>query len=106
MVQERVCCHVLSRPRNTTYAARPVNRELHLSDGGSRRCPAHPGTTLLRVLSTRWQLARRFIDGGMAAGIGDPDVLALVVTRDGTILARAQGDPDDASWAVIAAALS
>jgi hypothetical protein len=85
----------------------------------------------LPVLSTRWQLARRFIDGGMAAGIGDPDVLArtitlytdlaafrrplaiadgrdvhaLVVTRDGTILARAHGDPDDASWAVIAAAL-
>jgi hypothetical protein len=84
------------------------------------------------VLSTRWQLARRFIDGGMAAGIGDPDVLArtitiytdlaafrrplaiadgsdvhaLVVTRDGTILARARGNPDDASWAVIAAALS
>jgi hypothetical protein len=86
----------------------------------------------LPVLSTRWQLARRFIDGGMAAGIGDPDVLArtitlytdlaafrqplaiadgrdvhaLVVTRDGTVLARAQGSPDDASWAVIAAALA
>ena len=68
----------------------------------------------------------------MAAGIGDPDGLArtialytdlaafrrplaiadgrdvhaLVATRDGTILARAQGSPDDASWAVIAAALS
>jgi len=85
----------------------------------------------LPVLSTRWRLARRFIDGGMATGIGDPDVLArtitlytdlpafrrplaiedgsdvhaLVVTRDGTILARASGDPDDASWAVIASAL-
>lgn len=83
------------------------------------------------VLSIRWQLARRFIDGGMVAGIGDPDVLArtitvytdlaafqrplaiadgrdvhaLVVTRDGTILARAHGNPDDASWAVIASAL-
>ena len=86
----------------------------------------------LPILSIRWQLARRFIDGGMVAGIGDPDVLArtitlytdlaafrrplaiadgrdvhaLVVTRDGTILARARGNPDDASWAVIASALS
>jgi hypothetical protein len=34
MVQRRVCCHELSLPRETTYAARPVNTELHLSDGG------------------------------------------------------------------------
>jgi hypothetical protein len=85
----------------------------------------------LPVLSTRWRLARRFIDGGMAAGIRDADVLArtitlytdlpafrrplairdgsdvhaLVVTRDGTILARAHGDPDEASWAAIASVL-
>jgi len=85
----------------------------------------------LPVLSTGWRLARRFIDGGMAAGIRDPDVLArtitiytdlaafrrplairdgsdvhaLVVTRNGAILARAQGDPDDASWAAIASIL-
>ena len=75
---------------------------------------------------------RRFIDGGMTASIGDPDVLArtitvytdvavfqrflaipssdevhaLVVDRDGTILARACGDPDDRSWPAIAAAIS
>jgi hypothetical protein len=84
------------------------------------------------VLSTQWRPVRRFIDGGMTAGIGDPDVLArtitvytnvaafqrslaipdsddvhaLVVTRDGAILARGQGDPDDASWDAIAAVLS
>ncbi|HEX7537411.1 MAG TPA: roadblock/LC7 domain-containing protein [Dermatophilaceae bacterium] len=83
------------------------------------------------VLSTRWRPVRRFIDGGMTAGIGDPDVLArtitvytdvaafqrfvaipgsddvhaLVVDRDGTILARGCGDPDDESWAAIAAGL-
>ena len=74
---------------------------------------------------------RRFIDGGMTASIGDPDILArtvtvytdvaafqrllaipssndvhaLVVDRDGTILARGCGDPDDTSWSVIAAGL-
>ena len=74
---------------------------------------------------------RRFIDGGMTAGIGDPDVLArtitvytdvaafqrllatpssndvhaLVVDRDGTILARGCGDPDDRSLVAIAASL-
>ena len=83
------------------------------------------------LLSTRWELVRRFIDGGMTSGIGDPDVLArtitvytdvaafqralaipssdlvhaLVVDRDGTILARGCGDPDDTSWAAIAAGL-
>jgi len=75
---------------------------------------------------------RRFIDGGMTAGIGDPDVLArtitvytdvgafqralaipgsddvhaLVVRRDGTILARGRGDPTDAQWDAIVAVLS
>ena len=83
------------------------------------------------VLSTHWRPVRRFIDGGMTAGIGDPDVLALTITvytdvgtfqrflsipgsndvaalvvdRDGTILARGCGDPDDESWAAIAAGL-
>jgi len=83
------------------------------------------------VLSSRWRPARRFIDGGMTAGIGDPDVLArtitvytdvtafqrslaipggddvqaLVVTRDGAILARAHGDPHDPSWDAIASVL-
>ncbi len=85
----------------------------------------------LPVLATGWRPVRRFIDGGMSAGIGDPDVLArtitiytdvggfqralaipdgdevhaLVVTRDGTILARGSGDPQDREWAGILAAL-
>jgi hypothetical protein len=67
----------------------------------------------------------------MTSGIGDPDVLArtitvytdvatfqraleipssdevhaLVVTREGLVLARAQGDPDDESWQPVADAL-
>jgi hypothetical protein len=83
------------------------------------------------VLSTQWRPVRRFIDGGMTSGIGDPDVLArtitvytdvgafqrflsipssndvhaLVVDRDGTILARGCGDADGQSWAAIAAGL-
>jgi hypothetical protein len=83
------------------------------------------------VLSNAWRPARRFIDGGMTAGIGDPDVLArtmtvytnvaafqralaipggedvhaLVVRRDGTILARGRGDPDDESWDAIVSVL-
>jgi hypothetical protein len=83
------------------------------------------------VLATAWRPARRFIDGGMTAGIGDPDVLArtitvytnvavfqralaipdgedvhaLVVRRDGTILARGRGDPDEASWEIVASVL-
>ena len=83
------------------------------------------------VLSSQWRPVRRFIDGGMTAGIGDPDVLArtvtvytdvaafqrslvilnsddvhaLVVGRDGAILARGHGDPDDASWAAIVSVL-
>ena len=83
------------------------------------------------VLATGWRPARRFIDGGMTAGIGDPDVLArtitvytdvgafqrslaipgsddvhaLVVSRDGAILARGHGDPTDAEWDAIVAAL-
>jgi len=83
------------------------------------------------VLSSQWRPVRRFIDGGMTSGIGDPDVLArtitvytdagafrsslaipsnadvwaFVVTRDGAIHARAHGDPDDAAWDPVAAAL-
>ena len=85
----------------------------------------------LPILATGWRPVRRFIDGGMTAGIGDPDVLArtitiytdvggfqralgipdgdevhaLVVTRDGTILARGAGDPGDREWDGILAAL-
>ena len=85
----------------------------------------------LPVLATAWRPVRRFIDGGMTSGIGDPDVLArtitiytdvgrfqrslaipdsdevhaLVVTRDGTILARGSGDPQDRDWDDILAGL-
>ena len=84
----------------------------------------------LPVLSWRWRPVRRVIDGGMTAGIGDPDVLArtitvytnvaafqaalaipdsedvhaLVAQPDGTVLAHASGEPDR-GWASIAAAL-
>ncbi len=83
------------------------------------------------VLSTRWRPARRFIDGGMTSGIGDPEVLArtitvytdvgsfqsalgipdsdeveaLVVTRAGTVLARGRGEPTESAWTPLAAAL-
>jgi hypothetical protein len=83
------------------------------------------------VISTGWRPGRRFIDGGMTAGIGDPDVLArtitvytnvaafqrslaipdgedvhaLVVRRDGAILARGHGDPADEQWDAIIAVL-
>lgn len=85
----------------------------------------------LPVLGTKWRPVRRFIDGGMAAGIRDPDVLArtitlytdvgafrrplaipdgddvhaLVVTRAGEVLARAHGEPSDESWARLQDAL-
>lgn len=35
-------------------------------------------------LSRAWRPARRFIDGGMAQGIGDPDVLARTLTAYGS----------------------
>ena len=83
------------------------------------------------VLSTRWKLGRGFIDGGMAASIRVPRVLArtitvytnvstfqkmlgiagsdvvqaCVVTPQGEVLARVPGDPTDAGWQVIAEAL-
>lgn len=84
------------------------------------------------VLSTRWKLGRGFIDGGMAASIRVPRVLArtitvytnvsafqrmlgiagsdvvqaCVVTPRGEVLARVPGDPTDAGWDVIAEALA
>jgi hypothetical protein len=84
------------------------------------------------ALSTQWRPVRRFIDGGMTAGIRDPDVLArtitiytdvrafrrslaipdgedvwaFVVTRDGSIVARGHGDPEAAAWDPVAAALA
>jgi hypothetical protein len=93
--------------------------------------PMPVGVVEVPALSGQWRPVRRFIDGGMTSSIGDPDVLArtitvytdvsafrgslaipssddvwaLVVTRDGSILERAHGDPDDASWEAVAAAL-
>lgn len=85
------------------------------------------------MLRRRWMPARQFIDGGMASGIGDPDinartwtcytdvdaflramqqpeesdtVLASVVQRDGEVLAWARDAPVPASLATIAAALA
>lgn len=39
----------------------------------------------LPVLPGRYQVARRFIDGGMAAGIRDPEVLARTITLYGSV---------------------
>lgn len=39
----------------------------------------------LPVLSGRYKLARRFIDGGMAASIKDPEVLARTITLYGSV---------------------
>lgn len=83
------------------------------------------------VLSTRWKVGRGFIDGGMAANIRIPRVLArtitvytnvsafqkvlgvpdseevqaCVLTPAGEVLARVPGEPTDAAWEVIAEAL-
>ena len=93
--------------------------------------PMHLAVVELPVLSSQWRPVRRFIDGGMTSGIGDPDVLArtitvytdagafrrslgipdnedvwaYVVTRDGAILACSHGEPDDAAWSDIGTAL-
>ena len=83
------------------------------------------------VLSTRWKMGRGFIDGGMAANIriprvlartitvytnvsafqkvlgipGSEEVQACVVTPSGDVLARVPGEPTDAAWEVVAEAL-
>lgn len=83
------------------------------------------------ALSSRWRPVRGWIDGGMATGIGDPDVLARTITvytdvgalrrvlsipddrdvwafvvgDDGTILATATGEPDDVAWSAVSTAL-
>ena len=83
------------------------------------------------VLSSGWKLGRGFIDGGMAANIRIPRVLArtitvytnvgafqrilgitdservqaCVVTPTGDVLARVPGEPSDSAWQEIADAL-
>jgi len=96
-----------------------------------RTVPLERAVVEVPVLSTRWRPVRRFIDGGMSTAIRDHDVLArtitvytdvgafqsalaiegsdevhaLVVTHDGTLLARAHGEPDDDAWQPLAVAL-
>lgn len=64
-----------------------------------RGMPRPMATAVIEVpnLSRRWLPARRFIDGGMAAGIRDPDVLARTVTAYGSPAAHraACGFADD-----------
>lgn len=38
------------------------------------------------VLPGRYQVVRRFIDGGMAAGIRDPEILARTITLYGSVV--------------------
>ncbi len=83
------------------------------------------------VLGMQWRMMRGFIDGGMTAGIRDPEILArtitvytdvskvqralaipttdkveaLVVRQDGTVLARSNSHPDEVSWSALAEAL-
>jgi len=83
------------------------------------------------VLSTRWKLGRGFIDGGMAASIkvprvlartitvythvsafqqalgipGSDDVQACVATPQGEVLTMVAGEPTDAAWDAVADAL-
>jgi len=56
------------------------------------------------VLSSGWKLGRGFIDGGMAANIRIPRVLARTITV--YVLARVPGEPTDSAWQVIAEALA
>jgi hypothetical protein len=61
-----------------------------LADEGVAQTP-HGSTGLaevileLAVLSGRYQVARRFIDGGMAASIRDPEILARTITVYGSV---------------------
>lgn len=95
--------------------------------------PAAPSVVIeVPVLGRRYRPARRFIDGGMASGIGVPEVLArtftaytdvsafcrsagiattdtvsaLVVRPDGAVLAHVVGPPAEESCAVVVAALA
>ncbi len=100
----------------------------------TRGGPSSPPVAVVEVpvLSTRWRPVRPVIDGGMTAGIRDPDVLArtitvytgvgafraalgipdasqvhaLVVERTGAVLARGHGEPGDHDWETVAAALA
>jgi hypothetical protein len=84
------------------------------------------------VISTKWNLGRRFIDGGMTSSIKVPRVLARTVTvytdvgalqramgiadsgvvqacviaRDGSVLVRVPGEPTPGAWDAIAGVLN
>lgn len=86
----------------------------------------------LPVISTRWRLGRRFIDGGMATSIKVPrvlartitvytdverfqralqirdssDVQAMVINLEGTVLARSNGEPSVTKWVTLQSALA
>jgi len=49
-----------------------------------RPAPLATGVVEVPFLSARWLPARRLIDGGMARGIADPDVLARTLTAYGS----------------------
>lgn len=65
----------------------------------------HPGLESyeIPVISRRWAPARGFIDGGMAAAIGKPDVLARTLTVYGDVsrVSEALGLPDRSQIAVV-----
>lgn len=75
-----------------------------------RGVPRPMATAVIEVpnLSRRWLPARRFIDGGMAAGIRDPDVLARTVTAYGDPAGHraACGLPEDGGEALQAVVAS
>jgi hypothetical protein len=72
---------------------------------GERR-PMATAVIEVPTLGRRWLPARRFIDGGMATGIADPDVLARTVTAYADPVAHraacgfADGEGDDGGEAM------
>jgi len=131
---ERTLVLVAFRQRHQACVDRWIARAVAAGVPATPRGTAVPLTTAVvevPALSSRWRPVRGWIDGGMATGIGDPDVLArtitvytdvgalrrvlgipddrdvraYVVAPDGAILATAQGEPDDAAWSSIAPAL-
>jgi hypothetical protein len=112
------------------WIARAVAAGVPLTPRGAPT-PMPVAVVEIPVLSLGWKPARRFIENGMVASSRDPDVLArtipvytdvtafrralgiatteevhaLVVDRRGAVLARAQGEPDAATLAAVAAGL-
>lgn len=130
----RTLAVVAFRRRHQTTVDRWIDRAVAAGIPPISRGAAGPlrvAVVEVPVLGAQWRVARRVIDGGMSSAIRDPDVLArtitvytdatrfrrslgirgggevqaLVVDREGSVLARASGEPDDAAWAGLAAAL-